>query len=52
MTDKTYMDENVNTENSLRETAEDQIGKTQRVHPDLKDKTPEEIIHELQVHQN
>ncbi len=34
-----------------RETAEDQLGKSSVVFPELRHKTPEEIIHELHVHQ-
>jgi PAS domain S-box-containing protein len=51
MTDKPYMDENVNAENSLGETAEDQLGKSPLLHPELKNKTPEAVIHELHVYQ-
>ncbi|HWQ65696.1 MAG TPA: PAS domain S-box protein [Methanospirillum sp.] len=36
---------------SLRDDAEDQLTRTPRVNPDLPEKTPEEIIHELRVHQ-
>ena len=52
MKDKMDLDDNVNGNSALRNTAEDSLGKS----PDhetleLKDKPPEEIIHELRVHQ-
>ena len=51
MKDKMDLDENRITASLLRETAEEKLGKSGVVSPELKDKTPEEIIHELQVHQ-
>ena len=37
--------------NLLRDAAEDKLGKSPDATHDLKEKTPEEIIHELHVHQ-
>ncbi len=51
MKDKMDLDENRITASLLRETAEEKLGKSGVVSPELKDKTPEEIIHELHVHQ-
>ncbi len=45
------MDDNVNSDCALRDAAEDQLGRSQNVSSELKDKTPEAVIHELQVHQ-
>ena len=45
------MDENISDANAARDAAEDSLGKSPAASPELKDKTPEEIIHELQVHQ-
>jgi PAS domain S-box-containing protein len=45
------MDDNVNSDCAMRDAAEDQVGKSQDVPSELKQKTPEEILHELQVHQ-
>ncbi len=45
------MDDNVNSDCALRDAAEDQLGGSQDVPSELKDTTPEAIIHELQVHQ-
>jgi|GEM_PF-534115 len=51
MADITNLDKNANNKNALRDPAEDQLGKSPGLHSELKDRTPEEIIHELQVHQ-
>ena len=51
MTDKIDLGKNGINANALRHAAEDQLGKFPDATHDLKDKTPEEIIHELQVHQ-
>jgi PAS domain S-box-containing protein len=51
MTDKTDMDDNVNIDRALREAAENQLTKSPVLSPELKDQTPEMIIHELHVHQ-
>jgi PAS domain S-box-containing protein len=51
MENKNEMDENVDSESALRDTAEDQLGKSPDATQELKDKTPEEIIHELRAHQ-
>ncbi len=45
------MDENVNSRKALRDAAEDQLGNSQDGSRELRDKTSEAIIHELQVHQ-
>ncbi len=45
------MDENVNGKSALRDAAEDQVGRSPDTTQELKEKTPEEIIHELHVHQ-
>jgi PAS domain S-box-containing protein len=45
------MDDNVNSDCVLRDAAEDKLRRSQNVSSELKDKTPEAIIHELQVHQ-
>ncbi len=45
------MDDNVNYDCALRDAAEDRLGRSQNVSSELKDKTPEAVIHELQVHQ-
>ena len=37
--------------NQPRDAAEDKLGKSPDATHDLKEKTPEEIIHEIQVHQ-
>jgi PAS domain S-box-containing protein len=50
MTDKMDLNDNV-CRRALRATAEDQVGKSPDTTLELKDKTPEEIIHELHVHQ-
>jgi two-component system, cell cycle sensor histidine kinase and response regulator CckA len=46
-----YLDESSNSENALRHSAEEKLSKSSYTMPEVKDKTPEEIIHELQVHQ-
>jgi two-component system cell cycle sensor histidine kinase/response regulator CckA len=52
MTDKIDMDKNRITTSLLRETAEEKLSKSPDDRtPELKDKTSEEIIHELRVHQ-
>ena len=51
MTDKTCMDNNVNTESSLKETVEKKLAKSPGLQSDLKEETPETIIHELHVYQ-
>ena len=51
MTDKMDLNDNVHGRRALRATAEDQVGKSPDTTLELKDKTPEEIIHELRVHQ-
>ena len=38
-------------ERSLREDAEEQLARSPEITPDLAGQTPEELIHELQVHQ-
>ena len=50
MTDKKDMD-NVSSESALRDAAEAQLGKSSDVPSELREQTPEEIIHELRVHQ-
>ncbi|MHB8202336.1 MAG: PAS domain-containing protein, partial [Desulfomonilaceae bacterium] len=45
------MDDNVNSDCALRDAAENQLGRSRDVPSELKDTTPEAIIHELQVHQ-
>ena len=45
------MDDNVNSDCVLRDAAEDKLRRSQNVSSELKDKTPEAIIHELHVHQ-
>ncbi len=50
MTDKKDID-NVSGQSALRDAPEDQLGKSKALPSDLRDKTPEEIIHELRVHQ-
>ena len=51
MADKKSLNDNVNSGCALRDAAEDQLGKSTGLSPELKDQTPEEIIHELRVHQ-
>jgi PAS domain S-box-containing protein len=51
MTNKIDSDENGSSESGLRDAAEDKLGKSPDTTVELKDKTPEEIIHELRVHQ-
>lgn len=36
---------------ALRDSAEKKLSKSPGLSPELRDKTPQEIIHELQVHQ-
>jgi PAS domain S-box-containing protein len=50
MTDKKDLD-NVSSESALRDAAEAQLGKSSDVPSELREQTPEEIIHELRVHQ-
>ncbi|MFH0958069.1 MAG: PAS domain-containing protein [Pseudomonadota bacterium] len=50
MTDKKDLD-NVSGESALRDAAEDQLGKSTGLSPELADQTTERIIHELRVHQ-
>jgi len=50
MTDKKDLD-NVSSESALRVAAEAQLGKSSDVPSELREQTPEEIIHELRVHQ-
>jgi hypothetical protein len=51
MADKTEIDETESSASILRHRAEEKLGKSQAVPSGLKEKTPEEIIHELEVHQ-
>jgi two-component system cell cycle sensor histidine kinase/response regulator CckA len=51
MTDTRDLDETGSSASDLRAAAEDQLDKSQDASQELKGKTPEEIIHELQVHQ-
>jgi PAS domain S-box-containing protein len=51
MVKKTDLDKNRINKGRLRDVAEKKLGKTPDVTQEFKDKTPEEIIHELQVHQ-
>ncbi len=51
MADKTDMDDNMNRDSALRNVAEEKLSKLRDATQNLKDKTSEEIIHELQVHQ-
>ena len=51
MTNKIDLDENGIGKSALREAAEDKLGRSPDTTLELKDKTPEEIIHELHVHQ-
>jgi PAS domain S-box-containing protein len=51
MTDKMDLDDNVSGRSALRDAAEDQVGKSPDATQELRDKTLEAIIHELQVHQ-
>ena len=51
MVKKTDLDKNRINKGRLRDVAEKKLGKSQDVTQKFKDKTPEEIIHELQVHQ-
>ena len=50
MTHKKDLD-NVSSESALRDAAEAQLGKSSDVPSELREQTPEEIIHELRVHQ-
>ncbi len=45
------LDKNGITKSRLRAVAEEKLSKLQDTPQELKEKTPEEIIHELQVHQ-
>jgi len=51
VTDKTDLDKNSKRQSSLRDIAEDQLGKSPETITELKKKDLEEIIHELRVHQ-
>jgi PAS domain S-box-containing protein len=51
MVKKTDLDKNRINKRHLRDVAEKKLGKSRDVTQEFKDKTPEEIIHELQVHQ-
>ena len=51
MVDKIDLDENISSETALRFAAEKKLSKSPNTTQELKEKTPEEIIHELQVHQ-
>jgi PAS domain S-box-containing protein len=51
MTDKVELEERGKTTSSLRNIAEKELVKSPYTIKELKDKTPEKIIHELQVHQ-
>ncbi len=51
MTNKTDSDENASSESALRDAAEGQRLKFPDASTEIKDLTPEEIIHELRVHQ-
>ncbi len=51
MTNKIDLDKNGTGTSSLRGAAENKLGKSKVLPSDLRDKTPEEIIHELRVHQ-
>jgi two-component system cell cycle sensor histidine kinase/response regulator CckA len=45
------LDKNGNTKSRLRDVAEEKLSKLRDATQNLKDKTPEEIIHELHVHE-
>ena len=51
MVKKTDLDKNRINKGRLRDVAEKKLGKSPDVAQETKEKTPEEIIHELQVHQ-
>ena len=51
MTDKMDLEENGSSESALREAAEVELSKSPDASTKLKKRSPEEIIHELQVHQ-
>jgi PAS domain S-box-containing protein len=51
MVKKTDLDKNRINKGRLRDVAEKKLGKSPDVTQEFKDKTPEEIVHELQVHQ-
>ena len=51
MADKTENDETGSSASILRHRAEGQLSRSPDTTQELKEKTPEEIIHELHVHQ-
>ncbi len=51
MADKTEIDETESSASILKHRAEDQLDKSPDTTQELKEKTPEEVIHELHVHQ-
>jgi PAS domain S-box-containing protein len=51
MADKKDLDENKSSETALRAAAKKKLSKSSDTPPELKEKTPEEIVHELQVYQ-
>jgi PAS domain S-box-containing protein len=51
MTNKTDLDKNGKSQSSLRDMAENQLGRSPETIHELKEKDFEEIIHELRVHQ-
>jgi PAS domain S-box-containing protein len=51
MTDKMDRNEKGNSNSPLRDDAADKLGSSEGLASELKDKTPEKIIHELRVHQ-
>ena len=51
MVDKIDRDQNGNSASILRHRAEGKLSRSRDATQELKEKTPEEIIHELHVHQ-
>ncbi len=51
MENKNEMDEHGSNKSTLKAAAEEKLAKSAGVVMELKEKTPEEIIHELRVHQ-
>ena len=51
MANKIDLDENGSSASILRHSAEEKLGQSPELSSKFKDKTPEEIIHELRVHQ-
>ena len=51
MADKKRLNDNVNSGCALQDAAEDKLGKSPDATEQLKDRTHEEIIHELRVDQ-